>query len=186
MIRILSRYSIPASLIKDPTTGNVSLFVYDTEITFDWNRVFDIMSAYDNLDYMDLIASNRLIVTSSGDHLGNDWWQIIRNRSAMRRKNFRSNSVETPFLGFDGKPIKVVPMESHLCDSMSELSTDAIDGLYDKAEIDDSSLTTDHLRSGGIKTRLVMQMQNTMTNGNMTMACTAQVGDEFKLEKVCT
>ena len=183
MIRILSRYSIPASLIKDPTTGNVSLFVYDTEITFDWNRVFDIMSAYDNLDYMDLIASNRLIVTSSGDHLGNDWWQIIRNRSAMRRKNFRSNSVETPFLGFDGKPIKVVPMESHLCDSMSELSTDAIDGLYDKAEIDDSSLTTDHLRSGGIKTRLVMQMQNTMTNGNMTMACTAQVGDEFKLEK---
>lgn len=183
MIRILSRYKIPAKLVKDPLTGNVSLFVYDTEVTFDWNRIFDIMSRYVNLDYLDMIELGNLVVTSSGDHLGNEWWQIIRNRSSMRSKDFKRLSVETPFLDFNGEFINVLPMENHLCDSMSQLSTDAIEEMYNKNEIDDSGLTTDHLRGGGIKTRLVMQIPNTVASGGMTMACTAHVGNEFKLEK---
>lgn len=183
MIRVLSRYSIPASLLKDPSTGNVSLFIYDTEVTFDWNRVFDIMSVYTNLDYLDLLELGRLVVTSSGDHMGNEWWQIVRNRANLRAKDSKRLSVESPFLDFHGNPIMVLPMESHLCDSMSQLSTDMIEEMYNKNEIDDSGLTTDHLRSGGIKTRLVMQIPNVVSSGGMTMACTAHVGNEFKLEK---
>lgn len=171
MIRILSRYM------------GSSLRVYDAEITFDWNRLFDICMQYPNLDYLELVEARRLLVTSAEQHSGNEWWDIIRNRAEMRSASFKKEAVETPFLDIHGNPLRVLPLEQHLCDSLSQLSTDAIDSIYDGAQIDASEATTDNLRAGGIKTRMIMQVPKITSMGHMTLAATAHVGNEFKLEK---
>lgn len=171
MIRILSRYE------------GTTLSVYDTEITFDWNRLFDIASTYPNLDYMDLVDTQRMLVTSADIHSGNEWWSIIRARSDERAASFKRSSVETPFIDMRGDFIRALPLEQHLLDSLSQFSTDAIEDIYDSSEVDAGEATTDALRSGGIKTRLIMQVPRVTAAGNMCIAATAHVGNEFKLGK---
>ncbi len=159
-----------------------SLTVYDTEITFAWDRLEDMASRHPGLSYDGLVEEKRLLLTSGGEYSGNEWWDIIRTRSKERAKAMRGISVETPFVTKDGSPIKIAPTEIHFLDSMSNLETDAVSDIYDKNQIDAGAANTDALRGAAIKTRLVMQVPSVTSQGGMSLMATAHVGDELKLD----
>lgn len=156
--------------------------IYDTELTADWLRLESLMSRFE-LDFDTVVDEGRLILTSASEYSGNEWWAKVRSMGLERAKNFKKLAKETPFLDRAGKAIKILPMTIHFCDSFSELQTDATNSLYDKHEIDDSKLTTDALRSAGIKTRLVHQIPSVTTAGGMSVITTAHLGDVFVQDK---
>lgn len=178
--RAIYRYS-GIGYMDDNYLG-VTATVYDTEITFAWDRLEDMVARYPDLDFNDLVESSKMILTSAGEYSGNEWWDIIRQRSKERAKDAKRLQRETPFLDREKKPIKAVPLEIHFLDSMSNLETDAVQDIYDKNQIDAGAANTDALRGAAIKTRLVMQVPSVTTQGSMSLVATAHVGDELKLD----
>lgn len=160
-----------------------SLTIYDAEITFEWSRIEDMCVRYPNIEFEHDIEAGRITLTSGGEHSGNEWWAIVRERSKNREKATKSELVETPFLTHDSEAIKVRPIDIHFCDSMSQLETDAVAEIYDKHSIDSANANTDALRGAAIKTRLVMQVGGVTTRGHMALITTAHVGDEMKLDQ---
>lgn len=173
-VRLMSRYKtgIPN---KDG-----SLVIYDCEGTFDWSRVSDLMDAYPNLNFIDMLSNKELIVTNSDKHTGNQYWEIVKARAAKRASEYRRLALETPFLDFYGNPISSIPTEHHLLDSISEFTTDLVDGIT-KDDIDAEK--GDALRENLIKTRLIRQLGNVTSEGGMSMAITAHIGKEHKLDR---
>lgn len=173
--------SLSQSIIVLDRYSHSTLTVYDTEITFSWDRIEDISSRWD-IDYNEAVDQGRISLTSAAEHSGNEWWSIIRDISKERAKNAKKEKIDTPFVNKDNQPIKAFPPQIHLLDSMSQLETDAISGIYDKNQIDDSAANTDALRGGAIKTRMVMQVPQVTSQGGITLIATAHVGDEFQLD----
>lgn len=170
ILRVLDR-------IEESTTT-----IFDTEITFAWDRIEDLATRFPNLDYQAAIDDGRIVLTSAAEHSGNEWWKIIREDSVERLKNAKRLQKETPFFNKAGKAIKSFTPNIHLLDSMSQLQTDAIDEIYQKNEIDAAAANTDALRGAAIKTRLVMQVPQVTSSGGITLVATAHVGDEMKLD----
>lgn len=159
-----------------------TLTIFDTEITFAWDRVEDLASRFPNLDYYGAQEEGRIVLTSAAEHSGNEWWHIIRDRAEERAKQKKKMQLSTPFFDKGEKPIPSFAPEIHLLDSMSQLQTDAIDEIYQKNEIDAGAANTDALRGAAIKTRLVMQVPQITAAGGITLIATAHVGDEMKLD----
>lgn len=168
--RVLDRYE------------GTGLIVYDTEVTFAWDRLEDIAENYKNINYSEFLEEGLITLTSASEHSGNEWWSIIRERSKERFKGAKGIQKETPFIDREGNPVKTVPTEIHLLDSMSQLETDAVAEIYEKNQIDDGAANTDALRGAAIKTRMVMQVPAVTSQGSMTLIATAHVGDELKLD----
>lgn len=158
------------------------LVVYDAELTFEWARIEDICIAM-GIDFDDLVSQTRLVLTSSGEHSGNEWWGIVRSISQRRAKDRKRLQVGTPFTSKHGGITKSLPLEMHLLDSMSQLQTDAIEDIYNKNEIDSGAANTDALRGAAIKTRMVMQAPSITTQGGLSLLATAHIGDEMKLDQ---
>lgn len=159
-----------------------NLTVFDTEITFAWDRIEDLASRYPRFDYQEAEEAGRIVLTSAAEHSGNDWWQVIRDLAEERAKAKKKIMKATPFLDKQSNSIPGFPPEIHLLDSMSQLQTDAIDEIYQKNAIDASAANTDALRGAAIKTRLVMQVPQVTAAGGITLVATAHVGDEMKLD----
>jgi hypothetical protein len=164
-------------LRQDETT----LVIYDTEVNFEWERLKDICASV-GADFDKLIDSGRIVLTSAAEHMGNEWWSLVTAESLERAKD-KSLKRVTPFLNRDGKPIAVVLKRTHFMDSLSEFTTDAIQDIYKKNEIDDAAATTDAMRDGGIKTRMIKQIPAYTAMANMSVFCTAHVGDEIKISQ---
>lgn len=173
--------TLSQSIIVLDRYENTSLTVYDTEITFSWDRIQD-MSSRAQFDFQEAVDAGRIGLTSAAEHSGNEWWSIVRELSKDRAKNAKKEKIDTPFVNDKGDPIKAFPPNIHLLDSMSQLETDAISGIYDKNQIDDSASNTDALRGGAIKTRMVMQIPQITSQGGITLLATAHVGDTFELD----
>lgn len=173
----LSNILTTLNRIKEAT-----LVVYDTEITFAWDRIEDMADRYENIDYDAAVEEGRILLTSAAEHSGNAWWQLVRNESQDRAKNAKRQRIPSPFLDRKGNPIPVFPTRIHFMDSMSQLETDAISEIYQKNEIDAGAANTDALRGAAIKTRLVMQVPQVTAAGGITLIATAHVGDEMKLD----
>jgi hypothetical protein len=123
------------------------------------------------------------MLTSAAEHSGNEWWQIIRDLADERLKNAKKLKIDTPFIDSKGVPVKAFPLQIHFLDSMSQLTTDAVEEIYKKNEIDAGAANTDALRGAAIKTRLVMQVPQVTSAGGMSLVVTAHIGDEMKLDQ---
>lgn len=175
--------ALSQSLIIVERYKETTLTIYDSEITFAWDRIEDMAARFERLDYDEAVNSGRINLTSAAEYSGNAWWQIIRDISKERAKNKKREALPTPFLDRDETtPIKALPTQIHLLDSMSQLETDAVAEIYEKNQIDAGAANTDALRGAAIKTRLVMQVPQVTAQGGLSLLATAHIGDEMKLD----
>lgn len=168
------------AIIEMSQNDEYTLVIYDTEITMDWNRLRDICAQL-GVDYDAMLDAGRIIITTTAEHMGNEWFELVKEEGNARAKD-KSLLRETPFLNRDGKPIKVVVKRTHFLDSMSEFTTEHIQDIYKKNEIDDGGATTDNMREGGVKTRMIRLFPAITAKSNMSILCTAHVGDEIKVD----
>lgn len=155
---------------------------YDTEMTASWDRFRQLSARYPQIDFDQDCESGRILLTSSAEHSGNEWWHIIREEAKERQKSAKKYQKKTPFVDNKGNPIQAFTPRVHFLDSMSQLQTDAIDEIHDKNEIDASAANTDAMRSAAIKTRLVQQVPQVTMGSGMTLIATAHLGDEVKVD----
>lgn len=155
---------------------------YDTEMTASWDRFRQLASRYPKIDFDSDCESGRILLTSSAEHSGNQWWHIIREEAKERQKNAKKYQQKTPFIDNKGNSIRAFIPRVHFLDSLSQLQTDAIDEIHEKNEIDASAANTDAMRSAAIKTRLVQQVPQVTMGSGMTLIATAHLGDEVKVD----
>jgi hypothetical protein len=166
-------------LSRQPET---SFVLYDTENTFGWDRIEDMVNAAGNMNYDEAVDQGRIILTSAVEHSGEEWWHLIRQERDARVKDEKKLRKATPFIDREGKPITNFPLRIHFLDSMSQLETGAIAEIYEKNKIDDSAANTDAMRGAAIKTRMIMQVPTVTAQGGMALVATAHVGDEIKVD----
>lgn len=171
MFRVLERYSV------------TDMIVYDTELTLGWDRLEDLIQFFPGLDYNELVESGRLILTSAGEHSGNEFWAAVRKMSNDRAKDAKRLAIETPFIDSKGNPIKVLPLKNIMVDSLSAFDVDSISEIQDKNEIDDGAAQTLDMRSVGAKSRMIVQVPPVTSRGGIHITMTAHVGDEIKVDK---
>lgn len=155
---------------------------YDTELTASWARLEQLSKNHPGLDFDIAVDSGRIILTSSSEYSGNEWWKIVRQIHHERVKNPKEYQGKTPFLNRDGSFIYTYLPYIQFLDSISLLQTDAIDEIYEKNEIDAAGANTDALRGAAIKTRMVMQVPGISTQAGLSILTTAHIGDEVKMD----
>lgn len=175
-------FSLSMAIIILARYPEVTLRFYDTETTFSWDRIASLAARYPNIDCDVDFENGRIILTSAAEHIGEEWWEIVRSSGKERAKNSKKLQLPTPFVDKAGLPIKAFAPEIHILDSISEFKTSAIEEMHDKNAIDASGNNTDALRGGAIKTRMVMQTPVVTASGGLTMITTAHIGKEFKLD----
>lgn len=156
--------------------------LYDTELTFSWDRIEDLAIRYPGIDFETDVESGRIIVSSAGEHTGDEYWKILSDRSDERAKNFKRESVETPFIDANGVPVRVLTPIISFLDSISQFEVEAILEMHRKNDIDDSAMQTDQMRSSGFKSRMIQRIPAVTARGGIHMIMTAHVGDEIKID----
>lgn len=160
---------------------DTALTLYDTEGTFQWQRLEDLALAM-GLDYDQMMEDNRINLTSIGEYDGAEFWSTLREIATGREKEKRKLELETPFLKRDGTNVKMMPLDIYFIDSLSDFEAGASLELQEKNNIDDSGMTTDNMRANLFKTRLIQQAQGVTLRGGMSIVMSAHLGDEIKID----
>ena len=158
--------------------------VYDTENTITEERIKTLAKELTNLNIDELFDGENPKMSLIDTLLpGNTFFEELKDYGKARLGIKKSEMVETPFLNKDGSPIKTTRPAFIEIDSFSLLTVDALEELYDKSEIGDSSLNAEAMNGGRYKSQLMSQLPSLANRANFYMIMTAHVGKEIKMDK---
>lgn len=158
------------------------LSVHDTENTLSVERIIEHLTQFKNLVGVDLIEAGRLAFSDATVYVGNEWFEDLKNYSKERRDDAK-NRVTTPFWDHRQQIHVKIPAPTLIfLDSLSGLNTEAVAGMYEKAEIGESGLNMVAMRGAGAKSQLIDQMTGVTAPGGIYALMTAHVGQEHQLD----
>lgn len=162
--------------------------VYDTEVSLTMQRLNSLgrwlphIGSMDENQLPDLEDTGRLLLTDKTVMMGNKWFDEYRSGLKERHKAPEKFQLTTPFVDRDGEFIKAMnPFLAEL-DSLSQLDIEAVETMYDKAEVGDSKLNTEALKGAAAKSQLLTQLPGLTGGGGSYMVMTAHIGDEHQLD----
>lgn len=156
-----------------------SMSTYDTEDNKHEHHLHDLTQRNPIFKGRNILEENRWIVTSKAMHSGTEWFSILK--SFLEEKGKRKDlMVKTPFFGRDGKSALqiIVPTFGDI-DSLTEFSSDAENKMLDENDLGESGANTYFMKSGAVKTRLMMELPTLATKYSHYTGMTAQLGKEI-------
>mgnify|MGYP001627056816 CR=1 FL=1 len=179
----IARYMMLSAASKAAESGFLPyLNTYDTEMNIDVEHCIELSRKFDAFKNIDLVKEGAWSITDKTHHLGNEWFRLLKEFLRDEKiKNAKSYTMETPFMGKDGKPIKTIFPSFGDLDSVSEFITSDIDEIQNKNEIGDSNGNTIHMRSGLAKTRLLMEIPSICNAASHYIIMTAHIGKEISV-----
>lgn len=160
------------------------IIIHDSELTVTTERQQMLamnMPRLRELDFSDE-ATSPLRVTNSAKISGNNFFAKQKEHITDRAKNRKQHLVTTPFLDFEGKPIKIIRPEQVIIDSISAFPLDNVEAIYDKNEIGSSGINVEAMKSNGAKSQMIVQLSALCAVGSQYWTLVAHVGDEIKID----
>lgn len=159
--------------------------VYDTEVSLTMMRLNQLsrrLPYIGNDGNPDIEESGRIMLTDKTVMMGSKWFEEYRSGLKERQRNQAKELLTTPFADKDGNLIKAFnPFLSEI-DSLSQMDIEAVEEMYDKAEIGESKLNTEALKGAAAKSQMMTQLPGLTGGGGGYLILTAHVGDEHQLD----
>lgn len=159
------------------------LIAHDTEGSGSPMRYCTLAQGLPEIAGLDLAAEGRLSFSDLTVMFGSKWFEQVRALVQMKIKDPKTYMRTLPFLGSDGKNIKApLPTIGEL-DGISQMTIAEVSKLYDKAEVGESDLNAEAMRSSMAKNQMLLQLPYLTGSGGLYMLITAHVGDEIVMDK---
>lgn len=151
-------------------------YVYESEGTISGPE------RYDDFVPKDQPVSDRIVFKNNTICSLTDFYDDFNQLVNEKEKNKKDYIVESPFVGKNGKPLKIWIPTFVMIDSFSRARSDKGDKQFDNASIDDSSMNTFWLSEGNIKTRIMNDLPGRASKAGIYVIMTAHVGDKMDLD----
>lgn len=159
---------------------------YDTEMNIqEWHLKEMAMNTRRalNLPVIDVIENNEWVITDKSLLSGNEWYNKFRLFMKEKRTGLNKEwKVTTPFVNRDGNLLHMGLPTFNEIDSFSELSTDAVEEIQDKAHIGDSGQNMIGMKMGSGKNQLLMDLPGLAVGSDNYVLTTAHIGIEYQLD----
>lgn len=156
---------------------------YDTEMSATLKRAENYCREL-GIDFGTLVNDDRLAITDTTRYMGNVFYERLKTYLNDRYdKPNKDDMVETPFVGSDGKFIKILKPLLSLMDSLSQFKTDSVEAISNKAEIGESDRNVEALRDAHAKNQMVQELPIITARGSGYVIVTAHAGDELKMDQ---
>lgn len=181
----VSHYMMLAAANTVCSSGTMTYMnTYDTEMNIQLDRLADFASSFSEFKGHDLFKEGVWSVTDKTNHLGNEWFKILKNFLRDEKlKNKKEYTFATPFMDADGKVVKTIFPTFGEIDSISEFETADIGEIQEKNELGDSGGNTIHMRLGLAKTRLIMELPGLCNSTSHYLLMTAHLGDGITMQQ---
>lgn len=162
--------------------------IYDTEISLTMERLNQLAKHLPHVgsgcdeESADLEGTGRLLMTDKTVMVGNKWFEEYRSVLKTRQKAGEKEMLTTPFVSKDGELVKAFNPFLAEIDSLSQMDIEAVDDMYDKAEVGDSKLNTEALKGAAAKSQMMVQLPGITGGGGGYLLLTAHMGDEHQLD----
>jgi len=177
----ISLYKLGAAMSR---YSQSMLQAHDSENTLSIGRIETAFNAFPELAELDLHdpESARFAFSDASVYQGNEWFDALKESSKARRGN-KEILLTTPFYNHkSGQFLKIpVPLLSFL-DSLSHLSTDSVNAMYDKNEIGESGLNMVNMKGSNVKSQMIEQITNVTSSGGIYSIMTGHVGEQYQLD----
>lgn len=158
--------------------------VYDTENSMVANRLMELAEGVEGLNPAELFdEDDPAMVLTDTSVVGNDYYERLKEMSRNKIANKASILRESPFVDNLGNLYKVIDPTMVEIDSMSQLTVDAIEEMFDKNEIGDSKLNIEAMTAARYKSQMIAQLPSMTARASLYMSMTAHVGKEIKTDK---
>lgn len=159
------------------------LIAHDTEGSGSPMRYCTLAQGLHEIAGLDLVSEGRLSFSDLTVMYGSKWFAQLQALVAMKIKDSKTYMRTLPFLGADGKNIRgILPTIGEL-DGISQMTIEEVAKLYNKAEVGDSDLNAEAMRSSMAKNQMLLQLPYLTGSGGLFMLITAHVGDEIVMDK---
>lgn len=159
------------------------LVAHDTEGSGSPMRYSTLAQGLHDIAGLDLVSEGRLSFSDLTVMYGSKWFAQLQALVAMKIKDSKMFTRTLPFLGSDGNNIKgLLPTIGEL-DGISQMTIEEVSKLYNKAEVGDSDLNAEAMRSSMAKNQMLLQLPYLTGSGGLFMLITAHVGDEIVMDK---
>jgi len=161
--------------------------VYDTEGSFTYERLKSILENFARLKHIDLddpTSAEIIQLVSSGDILGDKWFEEIKKSLDERKKVEDKLLKTTPFKDFGDKNLKMMPPVMLVVDSLSQFKISSVEGkIVDKNAVGESGANTQFMKEGAAKAQLITQLPNMTTKNNMLFGMVAHTGNKIEMDQ---
>lgn len=154
---------------------------YDTEFSKNVIRKMGLAAKMERIAGINLVDAGRMVITSKGEYTGNAIWEEMK-RTLAERLDKKSEKGITPFIDKDGNPLAAFYPFIALYDSLSMLTTDAVEKINDENEVGDSGRNMVAVRSAAGKSQLLSEVPAITAMYGCYMIMTAHVGDDLALD----
>lgn len=156
---------------------------HDTETSLTLQRLMSLAMAHDDIAGIDLEEQGRLHLSDNTVMSGNLHFDKLRSFGKEKQKNPKQWMLTTPFIdNRTGENIKAFIPTVSAIDSLSMLSTDSVETIYDKNQIGDSGANTDALRGSAAKSQMLVQLPSLTGMSGIYSIMTAHVGDKVEMD----
>lgn len=156
---------------------------YDTEVNMTMERLRELAGRQRDFNGENVIDNQRWRVTDKREHLGNEWYEILKDYINLKVAQGPKALHTTPFLDRDGVTLmKQLPPSISQIDSFSEFETQDVADMQLKNELGESGGNTIHMRQGLAKVRFLSDAPRLVARGNNPMLLTAHIGKDIPMD----
>jgi len=157
---------------------NSTYLVYDSESSLSPSRIEHLGNFFPGLSGWDVDESGALMVTDNNGMSGNQYFHQLKAFAKEKLKD-KKGTLTTPFITADGNHLTMLRPTMAGLDSISNMSIDSVDLIYDKNQVGDSKMNMEAARIGAAKSQMVIQIPKLVSNHGIFLTVTAHLGDEI-------
>ena len=154
---------------------------YDTEINVHESHIDSLAKRFDSFKDVDIFDEQIWTNTDTTVYSANKWFEVLKDFLKDKKKNEKDFTVDSPFVGRDGKLMPMIVPTFGEVDSLTEFKSDAETRMLEENELGDSGANTYHMRAGLIKTRFLMETPALVGGAYHYLAMTGQLGKDIPM-----
>lgn len=182
----LSHYMQLSAMSKIIVQYSTNMSTYDTEVNTHERRLHDLTKRFTGFQGKDILLEgvwdDRPVwqLTSKNEHPGDEWFDIQKDYILKKMKE--AKPVDTPFKGREpGTALQIIVPSFGEIDSFTDFTSSAENRMLDENSLGESGANTFFMKSGLVKTRLLMELPALAGGGYHFTGMTAQLGKELNM-----
>ena len=184
--------SFKSTISKHKLLAVMNNYTYSTGITLDTevsgtggHRYNQLALAFNRLRDYDFTDGSRWVYITNAEMYGDDFWMMVKKYADQKtaKENKKKNTLTTPFTDKNNDYIKsLIPTVIEI-DSISQLSTKAVEEKMADVTAGDSKRNMEDMANAKAKSKIVRDMPVLCNSAGLYIISTAHVGEKKDLDQ---
>ena len=183
--------SFKSTISKHFMLSLMANYGYSTAITMDTEisgtgpgRYQELAQAFDALENYDFTSGERWMYTTNAERYGDEFWSDVKEylNGKVSKENKKANTFTTPFMCSDGEYFKAVIPTAVEIDSLSQLTSKAVEEKMAGFDASDSKRNMEDMANAKAKSKIVRDIPVITALSNSFIITTAHVGEKKDLD----